>query len=323
MSARVARACTALRDVTGRGTDDIVSQIRADGIDVLFDIAGHTEYARPDVFAARAAPLQINYLGQAGTLGAPYYDYIGTDPYTTPPEEQAHYAERFWFLGECYFPCDPHRPLADPSPSREAYGLPHDAFVLMCQAAAHKVTPPMFDAWMRLLADVDDAVLWLRPMLPLAQVNVRAAARERGIDPARIVLAPKEPLPLYLARFRLADLYLDTHPFGSHTTVNDALYAGLPVVTLCGRSVAGRASASQVRAVGLPELVAPTLGDYETLARGLARDRGALARITGRLRTQCRASALFDMQRYARAFEDGLLELWRGRSTADQEAREG
>jgi predicted O-linked N-acetylglucosamine transferase (SPINDLY family) len=310
MRARVARTCAAFRDVTGASAADIVQRIRDDGIDVLFDIAGHTEYARPDVFAARAAPLQINYLGQAGTLGAPYYDYIGTDAYTTPPEDQAYYAERFWFLGDCYFPCDPRRPLAEPPPSREAYGLPGDAFVLMCQAAAHKVTPPMFDAWTRLLHDIADAVLWLRPMLPPAQANVRAAARERGIDPARIVFAPKEPLPVYLARFRLADLYLDTHPFGSHTTVNDALYAGLPVVTLAGRSVAGRASASQVRAVGLPELIAATLDEYEARVRALARDRAELARITGRLRTECRGSALFDMGRYARSFEDGLLELW-------------
>jgi protein O-GlcNAc transferase len=311
MRVRMASLASAFREVAGRSARDIAAQIRADQIEILFDIAGHTEYARPDVFAARPAPLQVNYLGQAGTLGAEYYDYIGTDPYTTPPGEQANFAERFWYLGDCYFPCDPLRPIAEPLPSRKEYGLAVDAFVFLSQAAAFKLVPPIFDTWMRLLNQVGDSVLWLRPMLPLAKANLRAEAARRGIDPERLVFAPKEALPRYLARYRVADLYLDTHPFGSHTTVNDALFAGLPVLTLAGRSMAARASASQVRAVGLPELIATSHEEYESIALSLVHDPGKLRALTARLRNEARASPLFDMESYVRRFEAGLLQIWR------------
>lgn len=311
MRARLASLATAFREVAGRSASDIAAQIRADRIEILFDIAGHTEYARPDVFAARPAPLQVNYLGQAGTLGAEYYDYIGTDPYTTPPGEQANFAERFWYLGDCYFPCDPLRPIAEPLPSREEYGLAVDAFVFLSQAAAFKLVPPIFDTWMRLLNQAGDSVLWLRPMLPLAKANLRAEAARRGIDPERVVFAPKEALPRYLARYRIADIYLDTHPFGSHTTVNDALFAGLPVLTLAGRSMAARASASQVQAAGLPELIATSHEEYESIALSLVHDPGKLRALTARLRNEGRASPLFDMESYVRRFEAGLLQIWR------------
>ena len=311
MRARMASLASAFREVAGKSAGDIAAQIRADRIEILFDIAGHTEYARPDVFAARPAPLQVNYLGQAGTLGADYYDYIGTDPYTTPPGEQANFAERFWYLGDCYFPCDSLRPIAEPLASREEYGLAAEAFVFLSQAAAFKLVPPIFDTWMRLLNQAGNSVLWLRPMLPLAKANLRAEAARRGIDPERLVFAPKEALPRYLARYRVADLYLDTHPFGSHTTVNDALFAGLPVLTLAGRSMAARASASQVRAVGLAELIATSHEEYESIALSLVHDPGKLRALTARLRTEARASPLFDMASYVRRFEAGLLQIWR------------
>jgi predicted O-linked N-acetylglucosamine transferase (SPINDLY family) len=294
----------------GHSTAAIVAQIHDDGVGILFDIAGHTEYSRPDLFAARPAPIQVNYLGQAGTLGAPYFDCIPTDAFTTPLAEQVHFAERLTYVGECYFPSDPHRPIAEPAPARGDYGLPDPAFVFFSQAAAFKVLPPMFEAWMRLLAQTPESVLWLRPMRPLAKANLKMEARKRGIGEARIVFAPSEALPRYLARFRLADLYLETYPFGSHTTVNDSLYAGLPVVTLAGHSMAARASASQVRAAGLGELVATSAEEYEAIALSVARDRGRLREITTRLRTLGRESALFDMEAYAARFERALLDIW-------------
>ena len=316
MRERIASMVSGFRDVRGESVADIVAAIRTDGIDMLFDVAGHTEYARPDVFAARAAPIQVNYLGQAGTMGADYYDYIVTDPWTTPPEDQACYAERFWMIGDCYFPCDPVRSIAEPAPLRSEYGLPEQAFVFMSQAAAHKISPAIFDTWMRVLTRIENGVLWLRPVLPIAQVNLRREAERRGIDPARLHFAPKEPLPRYLARFRLANLYLDSHPFGTHTTVNDALYAGLPVVTRLGRSVAGRASATQLRAAGLPELIVDDDEAYEALAVTLAQESVRLQALTARLRGPARASALFDMESYAQRFEHGATELWQAHAAA-------
>jgi predicted O-linked N-acetylglucosamine transferase (SPINDLY family) len=306
---RRVEASTTLRDLAGASTGAIVQQIRADAIDILIDAAGHTEHARGDVFAQRPAALQVNYLGHAGTLGAPYYDAIVTDAYATPPALQAHFSEPFLYLPCCYFPCDVSSPLA-PIASRAHYGLTDGAFVLMSQAAAYKLIPPVFDAWLRMLRAVPDAVLWLRPMAAPAPANLHARARAHGVDPARIRFAPEEALPHYRARFRLADLYLDTHPFGSHTTVSDALWAGLPVLTLAGRSMAARASASQVRAAGLPELVTGSLEAYEALACSLAADRAALAALTARLRGECRAAPLFDRARYLRDFAQGLLDLW-------------
>ena len=177
----------------------------------------------------------------------------------------------------------------------------------MSQAAPYKILPEMFHLWTRLVAGIEGSILWLRPMRPEAEANLRKEANERGIPGDRLIFAPHEPLPQYLARYALADLYLDTFPFGSHTTVNDALFAGLPVLTLAGRSMAARASASQVRAAGLPELIATSHREYESIALALARERERLRALTSRLRSQGRASALFDMDSYARRFEDALL----------------
>jgi predicted O-linked N-acetylglucosamine transferase (SPINDLY family) len=289
---------------------DAVTRIREDRIAIAFDLTGHTEHARPDIFAARSAPVQINFLGHAGTLGAAYYDYIVTDPTTTPPSEQKHFTEKFVYVSQCYVPSDTRRGIGEP-PTRAEYGLPSAAFVFCTQAAPYKILPGMFEVWMRLVADVGDSVLWLRPMHAVAAGNLRATAQRRGIAAERLVFAPQEPSPRYLARFRLADLYLDTYPFGSHTTVNDALFAGLPVLALAGRSMAARASASQVRAAGLPELVANSHEEYGSIALGLARDRPRLAALTARLRSERASAPLFDMQRYAREFEDGLMRIWR------------
>ncbi len=315
MRARIASLATQFRETQGMTTPAIVDRIRADRISVLFDLAGQTDFARPELFAGRAAPLQINYLGYAGTLGAPYYDYIVTDTYATPPAEQACFDERFWYVGECYLPCDPLRPMAHPPTSREEYGLPGDAFVFVSQAAPYKILPSMFGVWMRLLQQTPGSVLWLRPMRALTEANLRAEARARDVDPARLLFAPGEPLPRYLARYRLADVYLDTHPFGSHTSVNDALYVGLPVVTLAGRSMASRASASQLRAVGLSELIAGSPSEYEAIALALSRDAERLGSLKARLSGEARASPLFDMADYTRRFEEGLLRIWAQRGT--------
>ena len=310
IGARVARATTVFHDVERMTTHEIIATVGADQIAILFDLTGYTSHARSELFAAKPAPVQVNFLGYSGTLGAAYYDYIVTDAYATPVGEQVNFAERFWLIGDCYLPSDPRRTLAE-TPPRQRYGLPANAFVFMSQAAPYKILPPMFEWWMRLLAEIDGSVLWLRPMPPLAAANLRAEADRFGVAPERLLFAPRESQPEYLARYRLADLYLDSYPFGSHTTVNDALFAGLPVLALAGRSMAARASASQVRAAGLPELVANSHEEYGSIALALARDRPRLAALTARLRSEGASAPLFDMQRYAREFQDGLIRIWR------------
>jgi len=309
LRARVASAVKSLADLGSMSTADAVARIRRDRIVVLFDLSGHTEQARAEIFAARPAPVQINFLGYAGTMGAPYYDYVVTDETATPASEQANFSERFAYLGACYLPSDSRRVVAQPPPSRADYGLPEGSFVFAAQSAPYKILPEMFDRWTRLLREVHSSVLWLRPMLPVAQKNLRREAQRRGVDKARLVFAPREPVERYLARFRLAELYLDTYPFGAHTTVNDALFAGLPVLTLAGRGMAARASASQLVAAGLPELVAKSHDEYAAIALELGRDRARLAELTTRLRKGQPPGPLFDMQGYTRRFEEMLLRI--------------
>ena len=314
MHARIAGTVDTFAELGRLSTQDAVARIRADRIAILFDLTGHTEYARPDVFAARAAPVQVSYLGQAGTLGADYYDFAIGDATSTPLSLQPYFVEKLVDVGECYFPSDSQRAVAVPAPSRAGYGLPAAGFVFIVQAAPYKILPEMFELWMRLLGDVDDSVLWLRPMHGVPMGNLRAEARKRSVAPERLVFAPQEPAPRYIARFALADLYLDTHPFGSHTTVNDALFAGLPVVTLAGRSMASRASASQLGAVGFPELVAHSHEEYAAIAFALARDRDRLSAITTNLRERGHASPLFDMAAYTRRFEEAIVRMYRDRA---------
>ena len=320
LRARIERAVTAVVDLGHSPTAAMAERIRDDGIGMLFDLTGHTGQGRPDLFASRAAPIQVNYLGYAGTLGASYYDFVITDRFTTPEAARADFVERLCYVGECYLPSDPARQKAVPAPERAEYGLGEDAFVFMTQAATYKIQPPLFDVWMRLLRSLPEAVLWLRPADPAVQKNLRAEADRRGVDPRRLVFAPNEPLPRYLARFALADLYLDTYPFGSHTTVNDALAAMLPVLTIAGRSMAARASAAQVRAASLAELVAGSSTEYESLAQALSRDRWRLDSLASRLRRDGSASTLFDMQRYARSFEAALDRIWAERRAVETRA---
>jgi protein O-GlcNAc transferase len=311
MRARITAAVDTFVALGRATTADAVARIRADRVAILFDLTGHTEYARPDIFAARPAPVQVNYLGHAGTLGAPYYDYLIGDATATPAAERHHFIEKVVVFPDCYFPSDSRRQIAAPTPTRTEYGLPTEGVVFVSQAAAYKILPDVFGLWMQLLGQIEGSVLWLRPLRKGAEANLREEAARRNIAPPRLVFAPQEPAPQYLARYRLADLYLDTYPFGSHTTVNDALFAGLPVVTLAGRSMASRGSASQLRAVGLPELVADSHEAYLAIALGLARDGNRLARLATRLRESGRASPLFDMQTYARQFEAAITRMWR------------
>lgn len=307
--ARIAAAVDTFVELGGMAATEAAARIRADRIALLFDLTGQTEFARPEVFAARPAPVQVNYLGYAGTLGATYYDYVIGDPTAIAAAARPFFIEAVADVGDCYVPSDAKRSIAASASARAHYGLPPEALVLVSQAAPYKILPEMFDLWMRLLARVADSVLWLRPMHADAAANLRAEAGRRDISAQRLVFAPREPVADYLARFRLADLYVDTFPFGSHTTVNDALFAGLPVVTLAGRSMASRASASQLRAVGLPELVATSHSEYFELALELARDRSRLEALATRLRETAHTSTLFDMRAYTSRFEAAMLRM--------------
>jgi predicted O-linked N-acetylglucosamine transferase (SPINDLY family) len=279
------------------------------GIDILVDLKGHTQNARPGIAAHRPAPLQAQWLGYPGTLGSPAIDYVIADAVVAPAEHQRFYSERIVHLPDSYQPNDRKRAIG-PVPARADSGLPDDGMVFCAFNASYKIGPELFGRWCRILERVPGSVLWLLDGPPEVAVNLRRAAAARGVAPERLVFAPRLPGPAHLARHRLADLFLDSSPVGAHTTASDALWAGLPVLTVLGRSFAGRVAASLLHAVGLPELAVADWEAYEATARRLAEQPAELAALKLRLE-QARATApLFDTDRFARSIEAAYATMW-------------
>ncbi|HYR34159.1 MAG TPA: tetratricopeptide repeat protein [Burkholderiales bacterium] len=276
---------------------------------IAVDLKGHTAHARLGILAYRPAAVQVTYLGYPGTSAAPFIDYVIADRVVIRPEDEAFYTEKIAYLPHSYQVNDDSVAI-DAAPAREALGLPAGAFVFCCLNAAYKVMPQVFDTWMRLLAQVPASVLWLFDHGPAATRNLRAAARERGIDPQRLVFAPRVEHAQHLARQRHADLFLDTLPYNAHTTASDALWAGLPLVTCLGSTFAGRVAASLLGALGLVELVTTSLADYEALALALARDPRRLAAVRDKLGRNLRSAPLFDSARFCRDLERAYLRMW-------------
>jgi predicted O-linked N-acetylglucosamine transferase (SPINDLY family) len=257
--------------------------------------------------------LQLHWLGYLGTLGAEHVDYIVTDAYATPPDEQRHFSERFLYLPNSYCPSDTRREVAA-TPSREACALPPQGFVFCSFNNPYKLLPDVFDVWARLLQAVPGSVLWVAPTSAAACANLQREADRRGVDPTRIVFAPRVTPSEHLARHRHADLYLDTMPYNAGTAANDALLMGVPVVTCSGTTMASRVAGSQLRAIGLDDLVTTGLDAYEARAMTLARDREALEDAKQRLARNRSTHPLFDMQRFTRDFERALLYAWESKT---------
>ncbi len=294
-----------LREVSQRASAE---RIRADRIDILVDLKGYTFGCRVETLAYRPAPVQVNYLGFPGSLGATFYDYIVGDPVVTPLDLADDFSERIAQLPHSYQPNDRSRPLP-PAPQRSECGLPEQGFVFCCFNNTYKITPRMFDLWCRLLNRVPGSVLWLLEANLQAKSNLLREAGARGIGPERIVFAPSLPQPAHLARLQLADLVLDTLPYNAHTTASDALWVGVPVVTCPGETFASRVAASLLAAAGLSETTVATLQDYESLAVALARDAARYRALRARLREARASCALFDADRYARDLEALLTRM--------------
>ena len=309
MRRRLVAALDDFCDLSALSHDDAARRIKCDDIDILVDLKGFTFQARPEILARRPAPIQVNYLGYPSTMGASFVDYIIGDRVVTPFEHTPFYAEKIVQLPASYQPNDRSRPIAAKTPTRAACGLPEHGFVFCCFNASYKITPRVFDIWMRLLRDVPDSVLWLYAPNALAPANLQREAAARGIDAARLVFAPKLPIPLHLARMRRGDLFLDTSPVGAHTTASEALWVALPVLTYAGEAFAARVGASLVEAVGLPELVSKTLEAYEETARRLATDQHALRVLRERLAANRATAPLFDTPRYTRDLERAFARM--------------
>jgi predicted O-linked N-acetylglucosamine transferase (SPINDLY family) len=287
--------------MTDRGAATLLRELE---IDIIIDLKGNTGDRRTGILAHRPAPVQVNYLGYPGTMGVHFIDYIVTDRIVIPDEQRVHYSEKVVYLPHCYMPNDNKNRIAERTPSRVEAELPEEGFVFACFNYTYKIGPEIFDVWMRLLHAVDGSILWLRHADTAAMSNLLREARARGIAPDRIVFAPHVPnRDDYFARHRLADLFLDTLPFNAHATANDALWAGLPVLTCRGNTAFARVAASQLHAIGLPELVTSSLAEYEALALALARDPERLTAVRAKLARNRETEPLFDTARVTRNLE--------------------
>jgi len=309
MRARLRAAFNRFIDVREKSDQDIALLLRELEIDIAVDLQGFTKHCRPGIVAHRAAPVQVNYLGYPGTMGAPYIDYILGDQHVIPPEHQSYYTEKVVYLPECYQPNDSKRRIAARTPTRAELGLPEEGFVFCCFNNNHKINPPVFDVWARLLNKVQGSVLWLLEDNKIVARNLRQEAERRGIAPRRVIFAPRVKMEEHLARQRLADLFLDTLPYNAHVTASDALWVGLPVVTYMGGTFAGRVAASLLNAVGLPELITSSREDYEALALKLAVNRELLADIKARLAQNRATYPLFNTDRFRRHIEAAYITM--------------
>lgn len=302
MRRRLEAASTVL-DVHGQSDREIARLARKLRIDIAVDLKGLTEHARPGIFALRAAPLQVGYLGHPGTMGAQYMDYLVADRVVIPPGYEHHYREKIIYLPESYQVNDGQRRMSEPTGSREQAGLPPQGMVYCCFNNTYKITPRVFTTWMRMLERVPDSVLWLLEDHARAANQLRQAAVRAGIGAQRLIFAPRLYASAHLARHRFADLFLDTSPCNAHTTASDALWAGLPVLTCPGEAFASRVAASLLSALGLPELITVDRTAYEEVGVALGLDAPRLTAIKRKLAEQRRTGSLFDTVRTTRHLE--------------------
>ena len=311
MRTRLNRAFDRFIDVRGKSDAEIAALMQEMEIDIAVDLMGFTEGCRPGIFAHRPAPVQANYLGFPGTMGADFMDYLIADEIVAPMGQHRHYTESVVTLPGSFMPADSTRAIGSRLFTRAELGLPSKGFVFTCFNASYKITPPIFASWMRLLETVEGSVLWLGQANDSARQNLRLEAESRGIAGNRLVFASYLPSAAdHLARLKLADLFLDTLPYNAHATAADALWAGLPVLTCMGNRFAGRVAASLLHAAGLAELVTDSLADYEAKARELARDPAALDAIKARLQRNRATHSLFDTARFTRNLEKSYLTMW-------------
>jgi predicted O-linked N-acetylglucosamine transferase (SPINDLY family) len=284
-------------------------------IDIAIDLGGFTTFSRTDIFAWRAAPIQVNYLSYPGTMAADFIDYIIADPIIIPEDNKHHYCEKIVFLPNSYWPNsyqvnDAKRSISNKTLTRTELGLPLTGFVFCCFNKNYKITPRVFDRWMRILKKVEDSVLWLFEGNEKAESNLKKEALARGVKAERLIFAERLPVDEHLARHCSADLFLDTLPYNAHTTACDALWAGLPVLTCLGETFAGRVAASLLNALHLSELITTTPEAYEALSIELATNADRLAEIKNKLAKNRLITPLFDTTLFAEHIEAAYVAMY-------------
>lgn len=308
---RMVNAFSRFIDVRQMRSVDIAVMMHEMEIDIAVDLAGYTADSRTDIFAHRPAPVQVNFLGYSSTMGTDYMDYIIADRHIIPEECKPYYSENVIYMPDTYLPTDATVQISPDTPTREEHGLPAEGFVFCSFNHDYKINPPVFDVWMRLLKQVPGSVLWLMKLNESAERNLQREALNRGVEPERIIFATRVPrIEDHLARYRIADIFLDTTPYNAHTTTSDVLRAGLPVLTCRGKAFAGRVAAGLLSVVGMPELITDSLEEYEALALKLTQDRELLSSIREKLQENLKTTSLYDTVRYCRDLEQLYTTMW-------------
>jgi protein O-GlcNAc transferase len=307
---RVVRAFERFVDIDDQSDAGVARLLGEMEIDIAVDLMGFTGECRPGILALRPAPVQISYLGFPGTMGAPHIDYILADRTVIPEHAQRHYQESVAYLPDTYYPNDSKRRIAEETPARAEMGLPERGFIFCSFNNPYKITPEIFAVWMRLLRAIEGSVLWLLTDNPASMRNLKGEAEALGVRSERLIFARRMAPDEHLARHRLADLFLDTLPYNAHTTACDALWAGVPVLTSMGSAFAGRVGASLLKAIGLPELIAESVSEYEALALKFASDATALSALKAKLQSNRSTYPLFDTAAFTRNLESVYAEMW-------------
>ncbi len=316
--ARVEAAFEHFIDVRLKSDREIADLMRRHEIDIAVDLMGFTQYERAHLLAMRPAPVQVNYLGYAGTVAADFVDYIIADPIIIPPEQRPFFTEKIAYLPHCYQPTDTTRPTHNSSLDRASAGLPPQGFVFCSFNNSYKIRPEIFEIWMRLLNRFEGSVLWLLEASASCSDNLRREAEKRNVRAERLLFAPRTDPATHLARHGLADLFLDTLPYNAHTTASDALWGGLPLLTCSGSTFASRVAASILTAAGVPELITHSLAEYEARAIELASDTAQLAAIRDKLeQEQLKCQPLFDTGMMSRHMEDAFRMMWERRRSGE------
>jgi protein O-GlcNAc transferase len=310
----IENGCDVFRELSGLDDRAAAETIHRDGIDILIDLAGYTRFSRPEIFAMRPAPLQVSYLGFLHTMGADFIDYCMADPVVVPAASAGFFTEKIAYLPS-YFLFDNRQEISTQTLSREELGLPAQGFVFCCHNTYYKISPVDFDIWMRLLKRVTGSVLWLYKSSEAVAANLRKEAEARGVNSDRLVFATLVPNPVYLARYRMADLFLDTAFYNAQTTAAEALWMGLPVLTCPGASMASRVASGVLTAIGMEEMIAGSPQEYEERAYHLATHADALGQIREKLARNRHAMPLFDTERQVRHLESAYQTMWQRHET--------
>lgn len=315
----IEQSCDVFRELSSLSDHAATEIINRDGIDILVDLAGYTSFARSEIFALRPAPLQLCYLGFPHSTGADFIDYFIADRIIIPVTAEKYFSEKIAYLPNSYFIFDNQQRISEEIPSRESQGLPAEGMIFCCHNNNYKITPDVFDSWMRILQCTPGSVLWLLKSKDDVCTNLRREARARGIDEGRLIFADIITNDLYLARYRLADLFLDTFQCNAHTTAAEALWAGLPVLTCQGETMFARVASSLLSAIGLPELITTSPVQYEERAIYLAAHATELRDIREKLEKNRLSMPLFNTERKVKEIEELYEDIWKKYTSCELE----